>query len=575
MSKKKPLKPLPKKANTTQPKVAGKPKRDYTLIFLWVIIGIVSIIRYRLIAVPFERDEGEYGYIGNLFLHGVAPFKDAYSMKLPGTSFMYAIFMLIFGHTNSGVHLGLLFMNAATMYFLYTAFKKIFNPFVALVTSTIYGFMAIGLVFDAFAAHATHFICFYSSIGFLFLAQFMKSGKPLKVFLFGLMIGMAFIMKQQAIFLIVFGAVFLFIYLKTEKKESLMEIIKKLALFSAGVFAPYLLVVLIILMSGRFSIFWLWTVQYASKYESVKNMDLIIAMFNISFQPAWDSYKYLWLLSLGGLIALYWSPFNRIQKLFAILYFVATACILSAGFYFRQHYFIALLPALGLMCGIFHDFIVAFTQKIDAYMRKLGLTIFTSIFKPQFLRFPFLSLVVIGTIKYNYDYFFNGKIYTPQVVCETAYRGNPFNQAQEVAKFIKDNTKDTDKIAVLGSEPEIYFYADRRAATGYLYTYPLVENQPYNQSMQDEMIREIDKNKPAFIVFCKIQYSWLPQPGAPKTIFDWSGNYINDHYTPVGFADFYNDKGWFVYWYDEMVKHSADVPNSRMAVLRRNPDKKI
>src|ERR1700733_11720729 len=115
MNKKKPLKPQPKK-------VVAPPKkeRDYYLIFLWAIIAIISIIRYRLISLPLERDEGEYAYIGSLFLHGVAPFKDAYSMKLPGTSLMYAILMFIFGQTNTGVHLGLLFINAGTMFIMYT-----------------------------------------------------------------------------------------------------------------------------------------------------------------------------------------------------------------------------------------------------------------------------------------------------------------------------------------------------------------------------------------------------------------------------------------------------------------------
>jgi hypothetical protein len=196
VSRKKPLKQQPKKGATPQ-----KPERNYYLIFIGVAIAIISIIRYRLVTIPFERDEGEYAYIGSLLMHGVAPFKDAYSMKLPGTPFMYAVLMLIFGHSNTGVHLGLLFVNAATMYLLYCAFKKIFNPFIGLATATIYGFMAVGLVFDGFAAHATHFICFYSSIALLLLADFMKSGKSLKIFLFGLMLGMAFLMKQQAVFL--------------------------------------------------------------------------------------------------------------------------------------------------------------------------------------------------------------------------------------------------------------------------------------------------------------------------------------------------------------------------------------
>ena len=353
MNKKKTAKPQPKKVAAIQ-----KPERDYYLIFLCIIIALVSGIRYRLISLPFERDEGEYAYIGSLFLHGVAPFKDAYSMKLPGTSLMYAILMFIFGQSNTGVHLGMLFVNAATMYFLYTAFKKTFNPFIGLVTSTVYGFMAIGFVFDGFSAHATHFICFYSAIALLFLVRFMKSGKMLESFLFGLMLGMAFLMKQQAIFLILFGGLFLLFYLKTEKKQSILEIVKNILPFSLGVIIPYIIVLLIIVFTGQFPMFWLWTVKYASQYEAVKGMDLISIYFKTSFVPAWDVYNYFWLLALAGLLVLYRCPYTRLQKIFALGYFIASACVVSSGFYFRQHYFIVILPAIGLMSGIFIDFLI-------------------------------------------------------------------------------------------------------------------------------------------------------------------------------------------------------------------------
>lgn len=544
------MKQQPKKVAPPQ-----KPQRDYCLFFLWIIIAIVSIIRYRLINVPFERDEGEYAYIGSLFLHGVAPFKNAYSMKLPGTSFMYAILMFIFGRSNSGVHLGLLFVNATTMYLLYSAFKKIFNPFIGLFTATIYGFMALGLVFDGFAAHATHFICFYCSVAFLFLVKYMKKGNPLKIFLCGLMLGMAFLMKQQAVFIILFGAAFLIFYLKTEKKQSLTAITKNIFLFGSGVIIPYTVVFFIIILTGQFPMFWLWTVKYASQYESVKSMSFISTYFKISFIPAWHVYNYFWLLALGGLLILYRSHYSRLQKLFALGYFIAAACAVSSGFYFRQHYFIVILPAIGLLSGIFIEFLI---KQARERMKIL---------KSSYIPLAILSVIVLITLYTNRSYFFS---YPPKTVCAIAYWGNPFNEVQEISKYIKNNTGDTDKIAVLGSEPEIYFYADRRAATGYLYTYPLVDKQPYNKIMQEQMIRQIEANKPAFIVFCNIPFSWAAEAGTPREIFEWGNRYTHDYYTPVCFVDFFKDKGWQFFWDDE-IKNRTTQPDSFIIIFKRNP----
>ena len=58
-------------------------------------------------------------------------------------------------------------------------------------------------------------------------------------------------------------------------------------------------------------------------------------------------------------------------------------------------------------------------------------------------------------------------------------------------------------MAVLGSEPEIYFLARRHSATGYIYTYGLMEAQPFARRMQDEMIREIGDQRAGIHRVCR------------------------------------------------------------------------
>ena len=41
------------------------------------------------------------------------------------------------------------------------------------------------------------------------------------------------------------------------------------------------------------------------------------------------------------------------------------------------------------------------------------------------------------------------------------------------------------------SEPQIYFYAGLRAAPGYIYMYPLMENQPYAADIMDRGTRYV------------------------------------------------------------------------------------
>ena len=84
------------------------------------------------------------------------------------------------------------------------------------------------------------------------------------------------------------------------------------------------------------------------------------------------------------------------------------------------------------------------------------------------------------------------------------YSGNPFPESLEIAKFIKARTTPDDRIAVLGSEPQIFFYARRRSATGYIYTYSLMENHEYALAMQKEMIAEVEAVEAEIPHRCKV-----------------------------------------------------------------------
>src|SRR5206468_3959543 len=79
----------------------------------------------------------------------------------------------------------------------------------------------------------------------------------------------------------------------------------------------------------------------------------------------------------------------------------------------------------------------------------------------------------------------------------------------------------SDTVAVIGSEPEIYFYSGRRSATGYIYTYGLMEAQKYASTMQDEMIREIETARPKFVVLVNVSTSWLVSRESATKIFRW------------------------------------------------------
>src|ERR1043165_4741548 len=77
----------------------------YILLFAGILFSV--IVRVRFLNMPLERDEGHFATVAQQILKGESPFF-YYNFKLPGTSYIYAFFMLLFGQTITAIHAGAL-----------------------------------------------------------------------------------------------------------------------------------------------------------------------------------------------------------------------------------------------------------------------------------------------------------------------------------------------------------------------------------------------------------------------------------------------------------------------------------
>lgn len=126
---------------------------------------------------------------------------------------------------------------------------------------------------------------------------------------------------------------------------------------------------------------------------------------------------------------------------------------------------------------------------------------------------------------------------SPLEASRTVYAANPFPESIRVAEYLRDHTDVGDTIAVLGSEPQIYFYSKRHSATGYIYTYELMEPQSYARQMQEEMIHQIESARPKYVIFVSVPTSWLRRPESESLILTWADDYIKTYYSVVGLVN--------------------------------------
>src|SRR6476620_7578757 len=142
-------------------------------------------------------------------LQGIPPYKLAYNMKFPGTYAAYALIMSMFGQTISGIHVGFLLVNAATIALVFLLGRRLINEMAGLVAAASYAVLSLSPTVLGFAAHATHFVMLPVLGGMLLLLDQDSHARFGRLFVSGVLFGLAVVMKQPGIFFAVFAVIYL------------------------------------------------------------------------------------------------------------------------------------------------------------------------------------------------------------------------------------------------------------------------------------------------------------------------------------------------------------------------------
>jgi hypothetical protein len=575
----------------------------------WIVVLLVilatALLRIHLIDTPLERDEGEYAYAGQLMLQGIPPYQLACNMKLPGTYAAYALILAAFGQTIAAIHAGLLLVNAGAIVLIYLLGRRLYSVAAGLAAGGAYALLSVGAGVLGTQAHATHFVVLAALGGVLLLLRYSESGRLWTLWWSGLLFGLAFLMKQHGIFFGIFGAG----YLAATGKW------KKLPLFLAGAVTPFGLTCLILWRAGVFGQFWSWTFTYASHYVSENSLSDGAAALAETFGPILRQGAGLWALAAVGLMLAgrgwRWGrrcrlPSNLVPletaqgadssrlcsatdtasrpsvdaagrsaqchlfsrqptsappvpvrerqvalgrsarattspqtgDIFVPALLLCSFAAICPGLYFRAHYVVLMLPAVALLAG-------------SCVRGRVSACLFAA------------ALVVSVVTQREFLFRMN-----PVEISRELYGLDPFPEAIRVGAYIRGHTAKNALIAVLGSEPEIYFYAHRHSATSFLYTEPLVEPQPFALRMQNDMVRELERAAPAYVVRFPIEETLSLGPGSPTRLYDWWADYGPKHYQLVGIADILPD-GSTVYRWDAAAEAYRPQSLYHLAVYRR------
>jgi 4-amino-4-deoxy-L-arabinose transferase-like glycosyltransferase len=496
--------------------------------FPWIAVGTILIvtafIRLSMLQIPLERDEGEYAYMGQLLLQGIPPYLMAYSMKLPGMFAIYAIIIGIFGQSVGAIHLGLLIFNGIAIILVFLLTRYFADEIAGVIAAMVYAFLSASPFVLGTVAHATQFIVPFALGGIFLLLKAIDQKKTWMLIASGLLLGSAFIIKQHAFFFVLFAVIYYFIRLKNMPLTIKGSVYNTSALIVSSMI-PFLTVCGLLYLAGAFPSFWFWTFTYSSQYASEIPFSMAMTKFMEKVSLIIYPWIIIWIIAVIGLSSVFWNKKTRDHWYFWIGFSVFSFLSVCPGFYFRSHYFVTLFPAVSMLTGVaVSASMIYLSKRSSSYLKILPVIL--------------ISAAIVIPIWQQARYYrgdstdINRRIYGIK---------NPFVESLPVAEYIKNHSSGTDTIAVIGSEPQIYFYANRKSATGYIYMYEMMKSNNYASQMQKEMAQEIESARPRYIVFVNAERSWLMDSNSDRYIINWTKKYLEDYYCLRGVINTMSD----------------------------------
>jgi hypothetical protein len=484
----------PKRRNpgaVEQPAAPPIPSTYSTTPFTWigiVLLVIALIARLRLLDIPFERDEGVFAYIGRAIWGSGHLYTDLYDNKLPGLYLAYGLFAHVFGVQPTGIHLGALLWQLATLTVFFLWLREILGRDRALASTGLFALYAASGEVLGFAAHATQLCALPAFAGLWALWRGTQQGRTPQavwIILAGLGAGLAIWIKQQALFYAVFGGLYLiWWFFGRGKTESVGRAIGLGFLYALGVILPVGLSAAWFASQGHWDNFWFWTVAISTGENFKTQAPGAGFFFNFYFPKVIAHWWWVWFSAVFGLMLMLRQKQGPDQRALAWLLPLSLWGV-SMGGAFYPHYFVLSLPWLAVCAVVW----------LENLVHKYGTSGWLTV-----------ALVIAWPVLAHRGYWFSENHRT---ILRRAYDNNPFQEMAAIGAELKKRSAPTDSIAVIGSEPELFLYADRPSALSHLFFQGVVQPHARRMQFQKQTREELWGRRPRFVVLPGAQYEHL------------------------------------------------------------------
>jgi hypothetical protein len=489
--------------------------------WLAVALGVLVLLRVGYLALPLERDEATYAYLGKRLLEGQVPYVDFYEMKPPMMFVSFAAIVAVFGYSQMGLHVAALFFSAVNAALVFAIGRRLYTAPRAWVACMAYVLFACNPYTTAVLMESELLVTAWvlGATWVLLRWRTDEARQPRWLLPAGAMLSLAILTKQTGVLFGLVPAVVLLSNFFEKKPRHLVGLLRSSAWLLAGLAVPMLACWAWLAAVGATDEFWFWNVTYIGRYQQA-NADIPIwNIFWFNFDLFTQNFDAFWVLGGLGLVGLVYPSPAGWKRLTVAALAVAGAWAIFPGNRFYGHYWLHVLPALALLIG--HGYHVLHTALAARGIGWVaGLVVLVS-----------MSIPVAQTA-YEWS--------SPKLArtINAMFPGNPYAEDAVLADFLKKRIQPNDEVAVLGTEPQVYVYLDRKAPSKHFYAAILSRPMPESEAMQREALDSLFRQKPKYIVLPVVRYSWGLKEKSVRMYYEGAWAYCRERYQPIAVAEF-------------------------------------
>ncbi len=481
--------------------------RTASVALLAVAALAFVLLRLPYATLPLERDEGEYAYVAQRMLAGDVPYRDAFDQKPPGIFAVYALALGLFGESEGAIRGSLYAWTAATAVALHFAARALAGPLAAAFAVLVFAVSSTDPRMMANVANTEHFVLLPMVLSLGCLLRALRDGRTRWWLACGALAGTACCFKQVAAVHAAYLGVAAVLVLARRPRGGTLAV-RALAGMGAGALAVLLPVALVFAARGALEPFLDAVIRHNIVYAGEVSWEQGWFQLRVAAGRLAPGLGVLALLAAAGAAL----P-GRGRALLAG-FAVASLAAVSIGLYFRPHYFVLALPALAVLSG------VALAAAARPLLRRRAPLAAAGV--------AALCLLVLAPPVLANRTFLTAP--SQDALAREIWGDNPFPEARRIGRYIGRTSAPEDTVYVVGSEPEIFFYAGRESATRYIYFYPLLSPFADARPRQEEALAEVAERRPLYVVWVNISTSLMLRSGSDPHVLEASAALLEREY---------------------------------------------